>query len=74
MTRKDYVLIAACIREAVADAQRHETGDERMARDITSRLIVELKLDNPRFDADRFIEACHFPELPAWERYNWPTV
>lgn len=45
MTRKDYVLIAAALREArtVAEAAR--------------LLADQLAQDNPRFDRERFLKA-----------------
>lgn len=47
MSRKDYQLIAAAVREAKATGQ---SADHTIAKALES--------DNPRFDRDRFIEAC----------------
>ena len=59
MTRKDYVLIAAAIREARSEEFRDGTyeglqGVSRVA-EIVGR---KLESDNPRFDRERFIAAC----------------
>jgi hypothetical protein len=50
MTKKDYELIAACIGASMTDTR----NCQNTIYDIARRLNVELKLDNPRFDTDRF--------------------
>ena len=49
MTRKDYVLIATIIKEVKDDQTRNQ-----LALDFS----IQLKQDNPRFNTQRFIEAC----------------
>lgn len=71
MTRKDYILIAAAIREALGDIA--STGDsERLSDDgrtfingeragvrlLALRLADTLANDNPRFDRAQFLKAC----------------
>jgi hypothetical protein len=71
MTRKDYVMIAAIVRELLADIERESapmavcdrtrffTAGERLGvRNATLRMAQVLANDNPRFDRTRFIEAC----------------
>ena len=68
MTKKDYVRIAAAVRNARSDVlstPRYETmtqeerdGTRWMHSAIVSALCNALMADNPNFDADRFREAC----------------
>ena len=70
MTRKDYILIADTIAQMSRDiandqspdaSDRHKaiTSGERLATyTIAHRLAEKLRQDNPRFDRQRFIEAC----------------
>jgi hypothetical protein len=63
MTRKDYILIAGVISNVKAGAARNLTGETRAAADdaieaVAARLAAKLAKDNPRFDVDKFIEAC----------------
>ena len=46
MTKKDFDLIAACLGGAQAD----QKNDTRTVEDINRRLILELSLENPRFN------------------------
>ena len=50
MTRKDYELITRVIRNAVMPWQ--------VRSDLVANLAWDLKKDNPRFDMDRFVQAC----------------
>jgi hypothetical protein len=73
MTKKDYELLAAAIRqmgirlgESVDDCcglvhvgRKHLTVSGALA-DIVGTLCEELERDNPRFNADRFRAACGF--------------
>jgi hypothetical protein len=60
MSRKDYEMIAKCIR----DAGKQTLGS--IFRDLLiSSLCAEFAKDNPRFDADRFREACNLVENQA---------
>jgi hypothetical protein len=70
MTRKDYVLIAEVLAQmsrdiandercALSDTGRAVASGERAAvQTIANRLAYELQRDNPRFDRQRFIDAC----------------
>ena len=62
MTRKDYVLIADAIREALAtDVEFNIALPEREASGIhraALRLSDRLEQDNPRFDREMFLRAC----------------
>ena len=54
MTKKDLDIIAACIGAAQAanDMSQYRRGID----DLSSRLVSDLKLDNPRFNEARFWE------------------
>jgi hypothetical protein len=60
MTRKDYVTIATCFAEErmamIADGTDPLTIHGGWLG-LRAALIVELGIDNPRFDRDRFIKA-----------------
>lgn len=59
MTKKDYVAIAATIRDQVRVALNvHEPEVARGMLILASALIVPLARDNPRFDHERFLAAC----------------
>jgi hypothetical protein len=70
MTRKDYILIADTIAQMSRDIANDQSPDlsdrgkalligERLAtQTIAHRLAEQLRQDNPRFDRQRFIEAC----------------
>lgn len=50
MTRKHFETIAACFGAAYAEPR----NDARTLNDIRARIVLELSLDNPRFNLDRF--------------------
>lgn len=54
MTRKDYVLIAAAVREERERFSNRNPG----ADDLVRALADSLAADNPRFDRARFLKAC----------------
>jgi hypothetical protein len=71
MTRKDYILIAAAIRQTLDDIERESAGmavcastraalaGERLGvRHAALRLGVQLQQDNPRFEMGTFLKAC----------------
>ena len=62
MTRKDYILIASAIRDALAtDVEFDIAMPEREASGIhraALRLSDRLEQDNPRFDREMFLKAC----------------
>ncbi len=61
MTRKDYELIAAALRKA-QPALRGPLAEDVARQGAWSatveRLADALAAENPRFDANRFIDAC----------------
>lgn len=55
MTRKDYIVIAEAIKDALSyDANEHERS---MAQNIANRIAIAMRADNPRFDRERFMTA-----------------
>lgn len=57
MTRKDYQRIANAFRNGLAGVSRlQESGIEYTAECMAN----ELAADNPRFDKEKFLEACGF--------------
>lgn len=62
MTKKDFELIAACIREDVpGQAFRNGMDGSRAleVRDIAAAAFADaLATTNPRFDRARFLQAC----------------
>jgi hypothetical protein len=65
MTRKDYVLIAAALKDA-RPIPKHELyaldHNERLCadtyRNVARSIADALAKDNPRFDRERFLTAC----------------
>jgi hypothetical protein len=55
MTRKDYVLIAAALREALHQSQGLDADNTALSL-VTA--VADSLGDNPRFDRDRFLKAC----------------
>lgn len=55
--RRHYETLAACIREQRAAAIR-ENRDLRSLEMLASAITLELQLDNPRFNRERFENAC----------------
>lgn len=56
MSRKDYRLIAECIRDQRREDARLD--DQYILDRLVERLSDALKIDNPRFDQHKFEEAC----------------
>jgi hypothetical protein len=67
MTRKDYQLIAECVRQSIQELK--DTYGESDIKDIESHMAVAisvtirhlqngLKQDNPNFKPDTFYKAC----------------
>lgn len=55
MTKKDYIAIADAIKRARTGADK----EERFAIDIVADNIADVfQKDNPRFNRQRFLEAC----------------
>lgn len=60
MTRKDYVLIAEAIKGAVSyemEFNNNEAGADSLKK-FSVTLASLLMADNPRFDVNRFFDAC----------------
>lgn len=65
MTRKDYELIASVIKKYVRAYEELEDGKEQNFKlqacgGIMSEMARELEALNPRFNRERFVEACGF--------------
>lgn len=64
MTRKDYVLIAQAIKwehdTPGIDGERERAIVERAQFNMASTIANALRTDNPRFDRERFMQACGF--------------
>lgn len=78
MTRKDYVAIAAIIKNAQAYVQVFDTNPaaaaEYMRRSIACDLMQVLAADNSRFDSARFAEACELPRDSAIDPETWAPM
>lgn len=53
MTKKDYELMAAVMKS-------HSVLHQKATKAIMTSLLEHLKKDNPKFDEERFIEACGY--------------
>lgn len=68
MTRKEYEMIAAAIREEVSFLKRNVlemtpeivTARQSSVCAVAVNIAFALAQDNPRFDKDRFMAACGF--------------
>ena len=62
MTKKDYELIAGVIASLALEREdttcNHDAGFECGREAVAGLLASKLKVDNPRFDRDRFLTAC----------------
>jgi hypothetical protein len=59
MTRKDYIAIAAALHRAYREAGMHPGTDKMNGVLLAAHeLSATLKADNPRFDLDKFLDAC----------------
>ncbi len=59
MSRKDYLLIAAKLRAEFEYIQQYGTHENRVGfTRAISAITTALEADNPRFDSERFEEAC----------------
>lgn len=61
-SRHTYELVAACLRCADEDArglpQARIMTAHGVIADVARRFALEFELDNPRFNRDRFMDAC----------------
>jgi hypothetical protein len=60
MSRKDYEVIAAAIKETRDD--RKCAADDLFGIDIAGTIARDLGNENPRFDALKFLRACGFSD------------
>lgn len=67
MTRKDYVVIAAIIRSNMDRANEDERWRLQVVAD---ELASAFAAENPRFDTDKFLEACGAPVFKTAEWRN----
>jgi len=60
MTRKDYVAIAAAIKDRVTIAQHIQGAAQRIGHytELAREIAEVMARDNPRFDRARFLKAC----------------
>lgn len=58
MTKKDFALIAEVIRESREWANDFDKSALIAVADITGRFIKALGKTNPRFDTEKFSNAC----------------
>lgn len=66
MTRQNYVVIANALERTFALARAREDGALMVAaRKVADDLCNALQYDNPRFDRDRFLDACGMLSRPA---------
>lgn len=57
MTKKDYELIARNIAQVQREFRGVEDGINAI-RDVAVFIASDLERDNPRFDRERFLNAC----------------
>jgi hypothetical protein len=58
MTKKDYMKIAAMIKNTYGTLECSDSGMEYCLSDLVQGLAVVFASDNPRFDQGRFLKAC----------------
>lgn len=70
MTKKDYELIAESIKDVLEYQKRPDHAVT--VRIVASNLAFVLKLDNPKFDEDKFLTACgiEVPHCKECDRTN----
>jgi hypothetical protein len=57
MTRKDYVMIAATIKNQFSYYE-DSTPEVKALKELALRMAYDLSKDNARFDSHRFLDAC----------------
>lgn len=57
MSKKDYILLARVIKSNATE-WKAESLPARAISKLAYELAKTLKLENPRFDVERFISAC----------------
>ena len=59
MSRKDYETIATCVRVQTFGTPWQDL-DVRTAYAIATAMALEFELSSPRFNRERFMDACGF--------------
>lgn len=79
MTKKDYELIARVFKgelhawDNAPDSKFKENAIE-VIRALSQIMAGYLATDNPRFDRDRFLEACGLDTPDTCPKYNEPVL
>ena len=77
MTKKDYIVIELAIKEAMSLSKI--TSAEKRGVTLTIEFLSDyLKSDNPKFNAEKFAEACGLPRekqniSKVLQEDNWMT-
>jgi len=58
VTRKDYVALAEALESALPKHRLHDLPKD-VWLDCMEAIAGKLAADNPRFDVQRFFDACH---------------
>lgn len=58
MTRKDYILITAALRDTRSASLAQPTPQRKIVDLVCENIADALASNNPRFDRDRFLLAC----------------
>ena len=58
MTRKDYIRLARALAFCRPPEEAKYTEYHTWKKTVDA-LCIELRLENERFDTDRFVDACH---------------
>jgi hypothetical protein len=61
MTRRDFELIAAVVRDTTAVLGASTEGTRKRRRVLAEGFARELVATNPRFNHERFLRACEAP-------------
>ncbi len=68
MTKKDFETLAGAVR-ANLEAAPDPGAKMFLANSVVPSMAAALAQTNPRFDIDRFVQACLKPEVPREVRY-----
>lgn len=56
MTRKDFIMLAEAVNEALTRFDR--PNHNKAVREVAKNIATKCKTSNPRFDRQRFLRAC----------------
>lgn len=82
MTKKDYELIAFPIKRQIDYANRKYNGDRWLTVSVIAKDLADLFAQaNPRFDRNKFLQACgietgtkvDFTKDPEWSKAQFET-